>query len=332
VGSIQTLLSTVKRRGSSWRDQEEVRAEYELSEVAEMLVEFLNPRDQSTFPQEIANVLEVYAAFEPKVGAPYGGQPLVGAEGKSSLVTLKALKPTRKSLLLPKGVGLPDELVKVAALCAMSPLREVPVDLHLMDVKRSGKLRITDPLKSFLRVVEKQLGWRLHFHGDEAEMVSWLETAEYPPYFFCAKDRHLLPLSVLQAVNEQGGYFYEGLPSDALGLFGMMTTTQAWTVACTEDKVEEATAALTNAWKEIGLREEPHPQPELLKPSKRDMDVGGGFNAGMDPADDKDWAELSSDSSSSSSSSDDDADDASKSSSEAKAAEDKASPETKKVE
>merc|ERR1740117_1758023 len=65
VGSIQTLLSTVKRRGSSWRDQEEVRAEYELSEVAEMLVEFLNPRDQTSFRQQVSDVLEVYAAFEP---------------------------------------------------------------------------------------------------------------------------------------------------------------------------------------------------------------------------------------------------------------------------
>lgn len=106
----------------------------------------------------------------------------------------------------------------------------------------------------------------------------------------------------------------------------MLTTTQAWTVACTEVQVEEATAALQKAWHAIGLREEPHPPPEVIQPSRRDMDIGGGFNAGIDPEDDKDWAELSSDSSSSDSSpSSEDEDSAvaegGKSSSEAKSAE-----------
>jgi len=256
----------------------------------------------------------------------------VGADGKSQFVTLKALKSTRKSLLIPKGVGLPEDIVKVALLCEMSPLREFPVDLHLMHEQRRGKLRIADPLKSFLRVVEKQLKWRLHFHSDETEMTSWLRASDYPPYFFCIKDRHVLPVTVLQAVAEQGGYFYEGLPGDALGLFRMLTTSQAWTVACTEAQVEEATLALQNAWKTIGLREEPHPAPELVQPTRRDMDIGGGFNAGIDPEDDKDWAELSSDSSSDSSSSSSSDGEADKSNSEAAspkiASEEKAAPVT----
>jgi hypothetical protein len=87
-----------------------VKAQYELTEVAEMLTEFLTPREQVTFPQQIANLLEIYAAFEPKVGAPYDGQALVGSDGRSQLVTLKALRPSRKSLLIPKGVGLPEEI------------------------------------------------------------------------------------------------------------------------------------------------------------------------------------------------------------------------------
>ena len=39
----------------------------------------------------------------------------------------------------------------MAALCAMSPLKEVPADLHLLDAAQAGKLRVTDPLKSFVK-------------------------------------------------------------------------------------------------------------------------------------------------------------------------------------
>ena len=49
-------------------------------------------------------------------------------------------------------VGVPEDIVKMAALCAMSPLKEVPADLHLLDAAQAGKLRITDPLKSFVQV------------------------------------------------------------------------------------------------------------------------------------------------------------------------------------
>jgi len=51
MGSLQAALSTIKRRGANWRDQEEVAAEYELTENAEMLLEFLGPRDQQSFPK-----------------------------------------------------------------------------------------------------------------------------------------------------------------------------------------------------------------------------------------------------------------------------------------
>ena len=63
-------------------------------------------------------------------------------------------------------------------------------------------------------VVEKNLKWRIHYHTDVAELATALEQAEHPPYFFCIKDRHMLPTEVLKAVALQGGYFYEGLPSD----------------------------------------------------------------------------------------------------------------------
>jgi len=297
VGSVQTLLNTVKRRGPSWRDQEEAHAEYELTETAEMLLEFLSPRDQQSFTKQVNAVLEVFKAFEPEVSKPYGGQALVGAEGRSQLVTLTALRPARKRLLVPRGVGLPEDIIKLAVLCEMSPLRELPVDLHLVANKGAGKLRVTDPLKSFLRVVEKRLGWRTHWHQDTQDLVDTLQAAEYPPYFFCAKDRHMLPLEVLQAVAEQGGYFYEGLPSDAVGIFRSLTTTQAWTVSCTEDKVAEAADELRKQWRTVGLREEPHAEPEVVKPRGREDDIGGGFGAtGVNPMDDKDWADIDSDS------------------------------------
>jgi len=294
VGSIQTVLSTVKRRGVNWRDQEEAYAQYELTETAEMLLEFLNPRDHAAFHKQISNVLEVFKGFEPEVSKPYDGQPLVGAEGRSQLVTLKALRPLRKQLLVPRGVELPEDVVKVAALHAMSPLRELPVDLHVVRGDEAGKLRVTDPLKSFLRVVEKQLGWRLHVHKDIEGLTSALQAADYPPYFIGIKDRHLLPLELLLVVAEQGGYLYEGLPADALSLFRLLTTTQAWTVACTEAQVAEATAELQKQWKTVALRDEPHEPPEIVKPRPRDVDIGGGFgDTGVD-LDDKDWADIDS--------------------------------------
>jgi len=296
VGSVQTLLSTVKRRGPSWRDQEEVYAEYELTETAEDLLEFLSPSDQKPFAKQLASVLEVFSAFQPEVSYPYDGQPLVGGEGRSKLLTMAALKPARKNLLIPRGVGLPDDIIKIALLCEMSPLREVPVDLHVLGAMQAGKLRVTDPLKSFIRVVEKRLGWKPHYHADYEQLTAAVKAAEYPPYFFAVKDKHLLPVELLMAVAEQGGYLYEGLPADALSLFRWLTTTQAWTVACTEGAVGEAAEALRKAWSEAGLREVPHPAPELVQPSAR-ADIGGGFSpTGF--GDDKDWADLSDDDSS----------------------------------
>jgi len=296
VGTVQTLFDNSKRRGANWRDQEEAYAEHELTENAEMLLEFLSPRDQQSFGRQISNVLEVYAAFMPEVTVPYDGQGLVGSEGRSQLVTLQALRPSRKSLLIPRGVGLPEDIVKVALLCEMSPLREIPVDLHLLGAAQVGKLRVTDPLKSFIRVVEKRLGWRVHYHADSDELASKLRDAEYPPYFLCIKDRHMLPVEVLRAVAEQGGYMYEGLPTDALSLFRCMTATQAWTVSCTETQVTEAGAQLEKAWTAVGLREEALPPPEITQPRKREGDIGGGFGAtpfGVE--DDSKWDELSDD-------------------------------------
>lgn len=302
VGSVQTLFDNVKRRGPNWRDQEEAYAEYELTEVAEMLIEFLSPRDQQTFSRQIASVLEVYSGFMPEVVEPYGGQGLVGSDGKSQLVTLQALRPSRKSLLIPRGVGLPEDIVRIALLCEMSPLQELPVDLHLLGAAQVGSLRVTDPLKSFLRVVEKHLKWRIHYHSDAEALATGLRAAEYPPYFLCIKDRHLLPLDVLKAVAEQGGYLYEGLPSDALSIFRCMTASQAWTVACTEEQVPTARAELEKAWQSVGLRKEPIESPEIIQPKPRDMDIGGGFGGaggfggGAPFGDDgSNWDELSDD-------------------------------------
>ncbi len=148
-----------------------------------------------------------------------------------------------------------------------------------------------------LQVVEKNLKWRIHYHADVEALSSALEQAEHPPYFLCVKDRHMLPIEVLKAVAMQGGYFYEGLPSDAFSLFRCMTATQAWTVACTTDQVKEAEAELLKAWQSKGLREEPHEEPEIIVPKRREMDIGGGFgDMGGGLPDDTKWDELSDDS------------------------------------
>jgi len=191
--------------------------------------------------------------------------------------------------------------------------KEVPVDLHLLGAQQAGKLRVTDPLKSFVRVVEKRLKWNVHWHADTEDCVATLNDAEYPPYFFCVKDRHVLPREILDVVVKKGGYLYEGLPKDPLTLFRWMTTIQAWTVSCTEDQVAEATSELEKAWS-TALREEPHAQPEIVQPKPRDNDLGGGFSAtGIGPDDDQNWDDLDSDDSSDSdSSSDSDAEEDSK--------------------
>lgn len=327
VGSVGTLLNNVRRRAAGWRDRDEVRAEYELTETAEGLVEFLPPSEQESFHKEVSNVLEIFKAFDPEVTRPYSGQPLVGGEGRSQLVTLQALRPTRKNLLIPRGVGLPDEIVKMAVLHEMSPLREVPVDLHLMDAPKAGKLRVTDPLKSFLRVAEKRLGWRLHWHDDTEALVAAIGVSEYPPYFFCVKDKHLLSSNLLTAVAEKNGYLYESIPTDAVSIFRMLTTTQAWTVACADEaQVKEATELLRQTWVKVGLREEPHGMPELIQPEQRSADVGGGFNAGgfggddFNP-DDKDWGDLDS--------SDSDSEDDNKPAKDAKSSKDVSEPVAK---
>ena len=105
VGTIQTILDTTKRRGASWRDQEEVWASYELNEVAEMLLEFLPPREQQSFSKQISQVLEIFRGFKPEVTEPYAGQALVNGEGRSQLVTLQALRPSRKHFLIPRGAA-----------------------------------------------------------------------------------------------------------------------------------------------------------------------------------------------------------------------------------
>jgi len=179
----------------------------------------------------------------------------------------------------------------------MSPLREEPVDLHLLGLQQSGKLKVADPLKSFLRVVQKRLGWRIHSYGSDAELVAAIEASEHPPHFFCVKDRHMVPQDILASVAGQGGYLNEGLPTDALSLYKALTTTQIWTIACTDDQLETAQGALHELWKASGLREEPHAQPRLVKPPKRDdYDIGGGFGStSFNPGDDSNWDELSDD-------------------------------------
>ena len=119
VGTIQTIFDNTRRRGASWRDQEEAFAQCELSEVAEMLLEFLSPRDQQSFSRQISQVLEVFKAFAPEVTEPYAGQGLVNAEGRSQLVTLLALKPSRKQFLIPRGVAwtLRDFFCQTMGLC-----------------------------------------------------------------------------------------------------------------------------------------------------------------------------------------------------------------------
>merc|ERR1711939_1042812 len=91
------------------------------------------------------------------------------------------------------------------------------------------------------------------------------------------------------AVADQGGYLYEGLPDEAVGLFRMMSATQAWTVSCTEEQIPEGKAALEKLW--LGaLRTDP-PQKEVVTPRSGSRGV---MDMGFD--DNEDWKDLSSDS------------------------------------
>merc|ERR1712227_907098 len=91
---------------------------------------------------------------------------------------------------------------------------------------------------------------------------------------------HMLPLELLTAVADQGGYFYEGLPTDALTLFRWLTTSQAWTASCTEAQLGEGEEALTKLWESVGLRQEAHAPPIVVQPTRRrDDDFGGGMGA-----------------------------------------------------
>lgn len=286
---MQTLLATTRRRAVGWRDNEEPFSQYELTEVAESLLEFLSPKDQAAFPRLVGQVLDMFAAFHPEVIGPYGGQGLIGGEGKSQLLSMRALRPSRKNLLIPQGVSLPEELIKIAVLCEMSPLKEIPVTMHMF-APRKGALRLQDPMKSFLRIVEKRLKWQVIKHESNEDLASYIRNDKYPPYFFCLKDRHLLPLEVLMAVVDQGGYLYEGLPEEAVGLFRMMSTTQAWTVSCTEEQIPEGKAALEKLWLGEALRADP-PEKEIVTPRSGSR---GAMDMGFD--DNEDWKDLSSDS------------------------------------
>merc|ERR1712118_579670 len=97
-------------------------------------------------------------------------------------------------------------IVKLAVFADMSPLRELPVDLHLLGLGGNGKLRVTDPLKSFLRVAQKRLGWKVHSHETTEELVEGIKSSEYAPYFYCVKERHMLAPEIISAVTERGGY------------------------------------------------------------------------------------------------------------------------------
>merc|ERR1719375_3013632 len=127
------------------------------------------------------------------------------------------------------------------------------------------------------------LGWRIARHPGPADLAKELRGAEYPPYFYCVKDRHMVPLEVLMAVADTGGYLYEGLPGDALGLFRLLTTAQAWTAACTEAQLDEARGALRDLWGTLGKRTEAHAPPSVVHPPRRRDDDFGSPMGGFDP-------------------------------------------------
>jgi len=79
----------------------------------------------------------------------------------------------------------------------------------------------------------------------------------------------MLPVELLQAVATRGGYLYEGFAADALSLFRTMTATQAWTVACTEEQVQEAISA-TNAAQKAYLDKQLAEKNEKLEYLKRE--------------------------------------------------------------
>lgn len=226
VGTLQHLLSPLKRRDPSWKDKEETFYEYTLSDRAEDMMTFIELKDQQAFVDVISSYLEVLRTFHPEVLGPYKGQPLVQGEGFSQLYTVKAWRKTNLHVLVPNG-DLPEDIAKLAVLWEMTPLPGGSVTMHVsIPDERIGRLK--DPLKSFVKCVKK-LGWIVNQHKGK----SWdgIGALEKPSYFVGLSEVRLLPDEIIKKVIENGGQLQEGIPSEPFALMRMLTSTQAITCA-----------------------------------------------------------------------------------------------------
>lgn len=82
----------------------------------------------------------------------------------------------RLSMVFPLNCSeLPEDVVKAAAISAMSPFDE-PVTLHVVGVGAHGLTR--DPLRGFCRLVQSGrsgLEWRIKEHATRTDFRAWLE-------------------------------------------------------------------------------------------------------------------------------------------------------------
>ena len=126
-------------------------SDYELTDASQTLLEFLNATEQASFPRELGRIIDTYETFcrEPHIAGPYEGQPFVdGSGGRTQLVTLRAIRPTRPQVILTSQAStVPDDLIKLAMVYDMSPLKAPPFILHYLGVFKGENRRIEDPLK-----------------------------------------------------------------------------------------------------------------------------------------------------------------------------------------
>lgn len=160
------------------------RARFELSDEASDLLSLLSTelRSDVEFPQGTQRPRWAQSAYDRGVEEVHDLLDLLWAfrepwatNAGDDLVTAAALVAAPKHFILPSGgTAIPDELVKAAAIAAMSPFRE-PVTVHAIALGAGGLTK--DPLRSFCRLVQSGksgLEWNIMEHNSREDFVLWL--------------------------------------------------------------------------------------------------------------------------------------------------------------
>merc|ERR1719316_1209512 len=181
---------------------------------------------------------------------------------------------------------IPDELIKQAVLSEMAPFKD-SATLHYF--KPDGVMKVKDPMKSFLRMAERTLGWTVKEHAGYDALNAWVTDAADPVYFYAAHEKRIIPGSFLAAVASRGGFVYSGFSTDPVENFSRATTTQAWTVGvAAAEEAEGAKALLRQVYREECLKDREvavevskAPAPAQFEDSDEEEDWGS-FDAAED--------------------------------------------------